>query len=300
MGQCDSTLEDNLRDISHTYTKVSMKKIKINNYLGLSKYRISPINLGRGLTSVVSIGMDSKGKKYAIKQIKKYSREFRQNEVMNEAQISLKLNHPNIIKTYEVFEDESSVNFVMDICQDGDLNDYLNKKRHFSSAEIMYIFIQILEAINYLHNVAHVCHRDIKLENFMITFDHTHKPLVKLIDFGFSTYLNKGQKMYEQLGTPEYYSPELITKKGYDEKVDIWGSGIILFILATGVEPFKNNSGIILNEQILKKNIKFNLIKDQNIRRLCQKLLERDNEKRPNAQEALQLARNVKNLTETN
>ena len=108
----------------------------------------------------------------------------------------MKLNHPNILRIKEIFEDKKTISFVMDYCEDGDLLDFITKSpegklNDFLCIEIM---IQILEALNYLHFEAKVCHRDLKPENFLINIDKNNKPTVKLIDFGVAQYLCKGQK----------------------------------------------------------------------------------------------------------
>ena len=269
---------------------------KIKRILQHDKYKITPVNVGRGLTSVVAIAIDRKGKKYAAKQIKKYSKEYKDDWVKKEAEISLLMNHPNIIKTYEIYEDESSVNFIMELCEKGDLVQYLNSKQgKLDNLVIINIFIQVLDSINYMHNILNICHRDIKLENFLMASNDEKCPKVKLIDFGFATRFIKGQKMTDQLGTLEYMSPELLSNNGYNEKTDIWSCGVLLYVLTNGKLPFKKNANVSINDQIIKSNINFNIIKEPNIRELCQKLMERNPNKRPGAQEALQLARNAKN-----
>lgn len=272
-------------------------KSKIRRILNHSKYKFTPVNVGRGLTSVVAIAVDRQGKKYAVKQIKKYSKEYHPDWAKNEAAISVMMNHPNIIKTYEIFEDDSSVNFIMDLCEKGDLVQYINYKHgKLSSSVIINIFIQVLETIDYMHNTLHVCHRDIKLENYLISNDNGKFPQIKLIDFGFATRFSKGKKMTEQLGTLEFMAPELLSNNGYDEKVDIWASGVLLYVLATAKIPFNKNSNTPIDEQIFRKNIEFDLIKNFYLRGLCQKLLDRNPERRPDAKEALNLARNVKDM----
>ena len=98
------------------------------------------------------------------------------------------------------------------------------------------IIIQVIEIIKYLHSLD-IIYRDIKPENILLDKDYN----VKLCDYGWASYLSKGQFCSAYCGTPEYVSPEVIKKYPYNEKVDIWGIGVLIFELVFGYPPFTSN-----------------------------------------------------------
>ena len=86
-----------------------------------------------------------------------------------------------------------------------------------------------MNTLYYLHNKLKICHRDIKPENFIITFDEQNKPILKLIYFGMVHDIKRGGKMKGKIGTIMFMAPEIIMDKPYDEKVDLWSAGVILY-----------------------------------------------------------------------
>ena len=138
-------------------------------------------------------------------------------------------------------------------------------------------------------------HRDLKPENFMIKINKFNKPQVKLIDFGFATYIPKeGEKITEYLGTREYAAPEILQESGYREKVDEWAIGVIMYNMLTGYEPFKGNTPSEIKDSVLFATIKFDKIEDIDLRDLCEKLLNRFVSKRITCKEALMEIKKIK------
>ena len=320
MGVCNSTNEKpnkpnvvqikvkkNKKDSSSSQTKTSIStKDKLSDYIipsNLSirsplsqKYKLSNEFLGRGASGIVSEGTDQSGQKYAIKTINKLS--LKSIEVLvKEVEISLSLNHPHIIKYYEVYEDLKSVSVVMDLAEGGDLFDFILKSPdgRLSDEVTLELMIQILETMDYLHNEKKICHRDIKPENFLIIIEDS-KPNIKLIDFGFATYLKEGVAMNDYLGTPQYTAPEIINREPYDEKVDLWSIGILLFNMLTGCQPFTSESYVPIEEQVCSKIIPFEAIENRHLKNLCYNLLERDPSQRYNAKRALNYAYEIRDI----
>lgn len=152
------------------------------------------------------------------------------------------LDHPNIIKLYETFEDSRNIYLVMEICEGGELFDRIIDKGQFSETEARVIFTQMIQAINYCHSNG-IAHRDLKPENFLFLTKAEDSP-IKVIDFGLSKHFDeKGghSAMTTRAGTPYYISPEVLSGN-YDESCDIWSSGVILYILLSGVPPFGGDS----------------------------------------------------------
>lgn len=251
--------------------------------------------VGQGATGIVREAKRNEDNfPVAIKTIEKSKMKYLAI-VKNEIKISLSLKHENIIKCYEVFEDENHVHFVLDFIKGGDLLDNIigTTNHRLSENNSLNFLIQLLTALDYLHNTMKICHRDIKPENILINYTPEGEPILKIIDFGFACFIPESGQMEEKLGTPVYQAPEMVDDKKYDYKVDLWSLGILLINMITGAEPFSSNPNVPIEEQILNKPICFNRINDQNIRILAMDLLERDPVNRISTSRALEKAKQM-------
>ena len=305
MGVCDSS--SNKLESMSTQDEYSSKKSNKNNILILKSndgfilspnisrredinryYDIKQKVLGEGASGVVCIG-EKNGVQYAIKKIRKDKiKSFK--PFISEAEISLQLKHENIITYYEIFEDSEYISYVMDLGEGGDLFDFIVgcPLGHLPADIVIDLLIQIFGVVDYLHSVKGIVHRDLKPENFMIKINSYNKPQIKLIDFGFATYIPKnGEKLREYLGTREYAAPEILEETGYREKVDEWAIGVIMFNMLTGFEPFKGETPSEIKDSVLYATIKFDKIEDVDLREICSKLLNRFVAKRITCKEAL-------------
>ena len=305
MGVCDSS--SNKFESMSTQDEYSSKKSNKNNKLILKSndgfilspnisrredinryYDIKQKVLGEGASGVVCIG-EKNGVQYAIKKIRKDKiKSFK--PFISEAEISLQLKHENIITYYEIFEDSEYISYVMDLGEGGDLFDFIVgcPLGHLPADIVIDLLIQIFGVVDYLHSVKGIVHRDLKPENFMIKINAYNKPQIKLIDFGFATYIPKnGEKLREYLGTREYAAPEILEETGYREKVDEWAIGVIMFNMLTGFEPFKGETPSEIKDSVLYATIKFDKIEDVDLREICSKLLNRFVAKRITCKEAL-------------
>ena len=223
-------------------------------------------------------------------------------EILREANISLYLSHENIIKYYEIYEDFNFVYFVMELGDSGGLFEFITfSEQGYLSADITIdILIQIFEAVDYLHNIKGIIHRDIKAENFVLQIDNYNNIKIKLIDFGLAIEkpLN-GEKLYEIIGTRKYQSPEMICGYGYNEKVDEWAIGVVMFSMLTGYEPFRRTGQFKLEESILYDGINFEIIPDDELRILNMRLLDRNENSRITCSEALIYLKNLKIIRES-
>lgn len=284
-------IDGEIKDIENDYLLPQniASRVPITN-----KYKLSDSKVGQGASGIVYTGIDKNGIKYAVKSIKKKNI-MKGQFLINEARIGLKLVHPYIIPIKEVYEDMKQISFVMELCEGGDLFDFITQgpNQKLDNYNTIEMLIQILDCINYLHNSLHVCHRDLKPENFLVKIDEKNNPSIRLIDFGFATYFEPEKKMTENLGTLTYSAPEIIKKEPYDEKIDIWSIGILLFNMMTGCEPFAGTRDE-LKQQILSQPINFEVLENKPLKELCQKLLERDPTKRIDAKTALEYAKNIK------
>jgi calcium-dependent protein kinase len=165
---------------------------------------------------------------------------------INEIAILKVLDHPNILKLYEFFEDDRNYYLVTDYLSGGELLDYIIKNVVLSEYETAKYIRQLLESAYYLHSQS-IIHRDIKLNNLMLESSHPDA-LLKLIDFGTSVIQTRKKKLKNRKGTIAYIAPEVIDNT-YNEKCDIWSIGVIMYILLSGKMPFggSNDEEIIMS-----------------------------------------------------
>lgn len=204
-----------------------------------------------------------------------------------------------MIRCEEIYEDNRSINFVLELVKGGDLFDHIihSPNRKLTEDEAIDIFEQILQALSYLHNEIHVVHRDIKPENFLM-YEENGRNRIKLIDFGFAMRVLPEETMTQQLGTPLYAAPEIFEEKPYTNKVDLWSAGIVLYNMINGMHPFTNDMDTI-KEQVCHREINFNGFSNPKIKTLCMGLLERDSSKRLSAIQALSQLRLIQTIDPT-
>ncbi|XP_057191000.1 PAS domain-containing serine/threonine-protein kinase isoform X1 [Triplophysa rosa] len=158
-------------------------------------------------------------------------------QVSREVAILARLQHPNIVKVLEVFENEGFFQMVMEKHGDGlDLFEFIDMQPRLDEPLASYIFRQLVDAVNYLRG-KRVLHRDIKDENIIINSQfHIH-----LIDFGSAAVLEPGQVFYTFCGTLEYCSPEVLQGNPYEgPELEMWSLGVLLYTLLFSENPFFN------------------------------------------------------------
>ena len=237
------------------------KRCKLSDF-----YKISKQIIGEGGSGQVCIG-EKNNKKYAIKKIRK-DKIISPEQMILEAEISLNINHRNIMNYIEIFEDPNYINCIMELSEGGDLFDFIldYPLGHLPDDIAIDLLIQMFEVLDYLHNDKKIIHRDLKPENILIYIDENDYPIIKIIDFGLATYIPKDStKLTEIVGTRAYSAPEIIEKCGYKEKIDEWAVGVIMFNMLTGYEPFTGKTSSQLKDNIRFSKINFDLIQNQEL-----------------------------------
>ena len=212
--------------------------------------------LGTGISGEVREAVNKiTGDHVAIKTLSTVNLTPKKFEMLfNEVEIYIRLDHPNICKLLEVFEDESAVHLVMELCTGRELYERLAQLRRYTERDAADVAMQMLEAINYCH--AHnVCHRDLKLENWVYASAAADSPL-KLIDFGMSKVFNEGAPLTAIHGTVYYVAPEVLTGK-YDNACDIWSIGVIVYMLLSGSPPFAGQQDFEIIQKIKTAEVVF-------------------------------------------
>lgn len=121
------------------------------------------------------------------------------------------LDHPNIVKLHEIYDWKNCYYLVTELCEGGDLFDYIQKHGRFSEKTVAEIMKQMLSPIVYMHKKG-IIHRDIKPENIMFSKKDPGSAL-KIIDFGTSNKIRPGQFLRKQIGSPFYVAPEVLNRK---------------------------------------------------------------------------------------
>ncbi|XP_077245694.1 phosphoenolpyruvate carboxylase-related kinase 1 isoform X2 [Tasmannia lanceolata] len=143
--------------------------------------------------------------------------------------------HPNVVDLKAVYEEENYVHLVMELCAGGELFHRLEKHGRFPESEARILFKHLMEVVMYCHDKG-IVHRDLKPENILLATKSLSSP-IKLADFGLATYIKPGQSLHGTVGSPFYIAPEVLAG-GYNQAADVWSSGVILYILLSGMPPF--------------------------------------------------------------
>lgn len=208
--------------------------------------------------------------------------------IKKEVRIHKQLIHKNIASFYKIFEDDTNNFMMMEYVKGNNLYNVANSMRKHGfpliESDIRKYFIQILSAVNYLHNELHIVHRDLKLDNVMIDVNDD----AKLIDFGFSSYIDDHDELKQSRGSPRYAAPEIFLKQESTTAVDMWALGIILYYCFSGYFPFDSeNSTSELASKILFGKLEFCDNMDHNVRSLLHGLLRKNPHKRMTCIEAM-------------
>ncbi|EHK44367.1 hypothetical protein TRIATDRAFT_36309 [Trichoderma atroviride IMI 206040] len=145
------------------------------------------------------------------------------------------IEHPNIMKLYDIWENRSEIYLILEYIDQGDLFTFINSKGRLSEEVAVYFFRQMISAIAYCHSF-NVCHRDLKPENILITADLQ----IKIADFGMAAlHQTASHRLATACGSPHYAAPELLKNRQYrGDRADIWSMGVILYAMLSATLPF--------------------------------------------------------------
>ena len=323
--------------------KVNAKNFIVQRTKNISEAYEKLQFLGQGaFGSVYKVVRKNSGTREIIRALKEISKksmnvsEESKEEIKNEIEVLKNIDHPNIMKIFEFFEDENNIYLVNEFCGGGDVAGMNDKYGLFPEFFLKYVMFQVFLAISFLHSNK-VVHGDIKRENIAFVYQGKKKEKnefeeffqtlfkdkdlqeelnespgienlsenaqklieeicnyeMKILDFG-SAKMKKNGKLKEKLsgvtGTVYYCSPEVVKDK-YDFECDEWSCGVMMYILLTGYPPFVGENEDEIFDNILKQDLNLNVPQLKNITESCKdlinQLLEKDANKRINAEDAL-------------
>lgn len=244
-GSSSSSAKKKVGDSSSS--RVSSRRTGEEPHIG--KYRLLK-TIGKGNFAKVKLAKHiPTGKEVAIKIIDKTQlNPGSLQKLFREVRIMKTLDHPNIVKLFQVIETEKTLYLVMEYASGGEVFDYLVLHGRMKEKEARAKFRQIVSAVQYCHQKK-IIHRDLKAENLLLDSEMN----IKIADFGFSNEFIPGNKLDTFCGSPPYAAPELFQGKKYDgPEVDVWSLGVILYTLVSGSLPFDGSTLRELRERVLR------------------------------------------------
>ena len=228
--------------------------------------------IGKGTFSTVKLGINKETReKVAIKILEKSKIKIKDDleRINREIKMLKDFNYINVIKIYEILENESYHYFIMEYCENGELFNHIVDLQRLSDKEASYFYYQLINGLEYIHSKG-VVHRDLKPENLLLGKGN----ILKIIDFGLSNFFNGKYLLSTPCGSPCYASPEMVSGKKYNGfKIDIWSTGIILYAMVCGYLPFEDNDNEILFRKILECNLEYPNNLSDNVIDLMNKIL---------------------------
>jgi MAP/microtubule affinity-regulating kinase len=263
--------------------------LKVNQmYSGnIEEYALGQ-TLGFGAYAVVKLASHLKTQeKFAIKTYEKVKLldPQRKKNLISEIKVLKSLSHPHVIKLKEAIDSPKQIHLVMEYAGGCSLWSFLKKRSNRALPESLAkkYFSQLVSGMSYCHSQG-VLHRDLKLENILLDSSNS----VKIIDFGFATFVRSPEYSKLFCGTPSYMAPEIVGKReNPGAPADVWALGVLLFVMLTGSYPFKSNSDRELYKVILKGKVEIPIGLSQTAKALLRKILQVESRKRPTCAQIL-------------
>lgn len=217
-----------------------------------SKSDYKPFQLvGEGGAATVYAAMSTSTRKiYALKCIKFNHKKKQAQQIKNEVDILNSIDHPNVIALHDYFKGPQHHYLVMDYVENGDLMDDLQVHKKYSENFAKKVASDFIKAVDYCHRRG-IVHRDLKPENILVNkFGDA-----KIADFGLAKRIERSTSLHTYCGTLLYMAPEILDGHAYDQSIDVWSAGLIIFIMLSGYHPYQSESDAISKKMIREGNL---------------------------------------------
>ncbi|CAI5457588.1 unnamed protein product [Closterium sp. Yama58-4] len=248
--------------------------------------------IGRGQSGVISACTHRHtGERLAVKSILKKTihSEGTARDVQREVQVlGMLRGHAHVVRMEGVFEDQTAVHIVMELCEGGTLTHHIAQQGEYSERAAAAIMRVVLEVVRACHAQG-IVHRDVKLGNFLLSDQSDHATL-KAIDFGSAAFCHPGEELEAMAGSPMYMAPEVLGER-YSHPCDVWSAGIMLHTLLAGTPPFQGDSVLAIFEAIRTAPLDLSShpwpLISPGAKALLSRMLHRDPSARPTAEQLL-------------
>ncbi|CAO3600691.1 unnamed protein product [Absidia cylindrospora] len=237
-----SSLRNQKAKLAADYNEL-LKELSSREMTSVGCYAIGE-TIGEGTFGKVKLGTHKlTGQQVAVKKISKQHASMIAREIHHHRQ----LEHPNIVRIYEIIVTESAIHIFSEYCPNGELFDLLASTGRFSESRVHGWFQQLTNALQLCHRQG-IVHRDLKLENILLDVNNN----CKICDFGFARFTDNKQLLETFCGSLAYSAPEVIMRQKYTgPETDIWSLGVILYTLLAGELPFDDDSEITTQRKIV-------------------------------------------------
>ena len=278
MGCCCKKRPKPINIVVNTEHFIDQKdKEQIQKIITLDDFEIIKL-IGRGsFANVYLVKNKSNQKIYSMKKLNKpfLKRNKQEQHTINERILLSKMNNPFLVKLYCCFQDNEHLYFIMEFIQGGELFFHLHRETRFDDEKTSFYIAELILALDFLHKNK-IIYRDIKPENILLDVEGH----IKLTDFGLSRMCcSKNEKVFTICGTPFYIAPEILENKGYNNSVDWWSLGCLMYEMLVG-KPLFNFNNINININEYKKPLQLSTGFSDEAKDLITKLLDLDPKKR--------------------
>ncbi|XP_028630238.1 serine/threonine-protein kinase ULK3 isoform X2 [Grammomys surdaster] len=200
--------------------------------------------------------------------------------LLTEIEILKGIRHPHIVQLKDFQWDNDNIYLIMEFCAGGDLSRFIHTRRILPEKVARVFMQQLASALQFLHE-RNISHLDLKPQNILLS--SLERPHLKLADFGFAQHMSPWDEKHVLRGSPLYMAPEMVCRRQYDARVDLWSVGVILYEALFGQPPFASRSFSELEEKIRSNRLIELPLRPQlslDCRDLLQRLLERDPSRR--------------------
>ncbi|CAD5215140.1 unnamed protein product [Bursaphelenchus okinawaensis] len=222
--------------MAQAQTTESEASFQLRELLSNNDVELKSRVLGTGSYSKVLVAYSNKlDRTVAVKKIdRRQKNEYIRRFLPREMKIVTQLNHPNVVKVFEVIKTKEYICMVEEFAGNGDLLRLIKSKKRIDELEGRLLFRQFVEGLKYLESL-HILHRDLKCENLFL--DEYNN--LKIGDFGFARFMEDGEVSHTYCGSKAYVALEIMQSIEYSNNaVDIWSAGVVLYVMLTGIMPF--------------------------------------------------------------